>query len=108
MGDDTPIPPLSRVPQSVYAYVRQRFAQVTNPPIDALREGLVMSLRMQLGRRGSLLADRPDGLRLVRNNHPILLEDDKAEPERAAEVQAVTLTAAWQPDAEADGGGLRH
>src|SRR5881397_2908422 len=107
MGDDTPIPPLSRVPQSVYAYVRQRFAQVTNPPIDALREGLVMSLRMQLGRRGSLLADGPDGLRLVRNNHPILLEDDKAALERVAGVQAVTLPATWHPEAGADGGGLR-
>ena len=107
MGDDTPIPPLSRVPQSVYAYVRQRFAQVTNPPIDALREGLVMSLRMQLGRRGSLLADGPDGLRLVRNDHPILLEDDKAALERVAGVQAVTLPATWHPEAGADGGGLR-
>src|SRR3989442_1553806 len=49
MGDDTPIPPLSRLPQSAYAFMRQRFAQVTNPPIDPLREGLVMSLRMHLG-----------------------------------------------------------
>jgi len=73
MGDDTPIPPLARVPPSLYAYLRQRFAQVTNPAIDPLRETLVMSLRMHLGRRGSLLTDRPAGLRLVRNEHPILL-----------------------------------
>src|SRR6266571_5366114 len=66
MGGDTPIPPLARVPPGLYAYLRQRFAQVTNPPIDPLRETLVMSLRMHLGRRGSLLADRPSGLRLVR------------------------------------------
>src|SRR5439155_7790663 len=59
MGDDTPIPPLSRTAPSLYAYFRQRFAQVTNPPIDPLRETLVMSLRMHLGRRGSLLSDRP-------------------------------------------------
>src|SRR5256886_8897299 len=44
MGDDTPIAPLSKLPQSLYAYVRQRFAQVTNPAIDPLREELVMSL----------------------------------------------------------------
>jgi glutamate synthase domain-containing protein 2 len=50
MGDDTPIAPLSRLPQGVYAYLRQRFAQVTNPPIDSLRESMVMSLRMHLGR----------------------------------------------------------
>src|SRR2546425_12682846 len=78
MGDDTPIPPLSRLPQSAYAFLRQRFAQVTNPPIDPLREGLVMSLRMHLGRRGSLLVDRPTGLRLGRLAHPILLEAEMA------------------------------
>src|SRR2546428_7770729 len=61
-----------------------------------------MSLRMQLGRRGSLLADGPDGLRLVRNDHPILLEDEKAALERVAGVQAVTLPATWHPEA---GGG---
>src|SRR5439155_7636768 len=78
MGDDTPIPPLARVPPGLYAYLRQRFAQVTNPPIDPLRETLVMSLRMHLGRRGSLLSDRPTGLRLVRNEHPVLLENEMA------------------------------
>src|SRR5438128_7089167 len=46
MGDDTPIPPLARVPPGQYVYLRQRFAQVTNPAIDPLRETLVMSLRM--------------------------------------------------------------
>ena len=46
MGDDTPIPPLSRTGPSVYAYLRQRFAQVTNPAIDPLRESGVMSLTM--------------------------------------------------------------
>src|SRR2546428_1997063 len=50
MGDDTPIPPLARVPPGLYAYLRQRFAQVTNPAIDPLRETLVMSLRMHIGR----------------------------------------------------------
>src|SRR2546429_9520105 len=80
MGDDPPIPPLARIPPSLYVYLRQRFAQVTNPPIDPLRETLVMSLRMHLGRRGSLLADRPDGLRLGRNEHPVLLEAGMAAP----------------------------
>src|SRR5207245_9596820 len=95
MGDDTPIPPLSHLPQSVYAFLRQRFAQVTNPPIDPLREGLVMSLRMHLGRRGSLLVDRPTGLRLVRLEHPVLLEAEMAALWNVAGVQAVTLPALW-------------
>src|SRR6059036_3519053 len=98
MGDDTPIPPLSHLPQSVYAFLRQRFAQVTNPPIDPLREGLVMSLRMHLGRRGSLLVDRPTGLRLVRLEHPVLLEAEMAALWNVVGVQAVTLPALWNPD----------
>src|SRR5207253_1607872 len=102
MGDDTPIPPLSRIPQSLYAYFRQRFAQVTNPAIDPLRETLVMSLRMHLGRRGSLLADGPDGLRLVRNDHPVLLDGEMAALQNVAGVQAITLATTWQPEAGAD------
>ena len=53
MGDDAPMAVLSRMPRPLYAYFRQRFAQVTNPPIDPLREGLVMSLDTYLGRRGN-------------------------------------------------------
>src|SRR5216110_1150352 len=97
MGDDTPIPPLARVPQSLYAYLRQRFAQVTNPAIDPLRETLVMSLRMHLGRRGSLLADSPAALRLVRTEHPILLEDEFVALRNLAGDQGVTLPALWRP-----------
>jgi len=96
MGDDTPIPPLARVSPGLYAFLRQRFAQVTNPPIDPLRETLVMSLRMHLGRRGSLLSDRPTGLRLVRNEHPVLLENDMASLRSLVGAQAVTLDATWQ------------
>src|SRR5437588_3221235 len=103
MGDDTPIPPPARVPPGMYGYLRQRFAQVTNPPIDPLRETLVMSLRMHLGRRGSLFADRPTGLRLVRNEHPVLLENEMAAHGTLVGAQAVTLDATWQaaggPDA---------
>jgi glutamate synthase (ferredoxin) len=95
MGDDTPIPPLARVPPALYAYVRQRFAQVTNPPIDPLRETLVMSLRMHLGRRSSLLADRLAGMRLVRNEHPVLLADEMAALRAVAGAQAVTLDVTW-------------
>jgi glutamate synthase (ferredoxin) len=51
MGDDTPLAVLSNKPRLLYDYFKQRFAQVTNPPIDPLRESLVMSLTMQLGER---------------------------------------------------------
>ncbi len=61
MGDDTPLAVLSARPRLLDAYFRQRFAQVTNPPIDPLREGAVMSLRTRLGRTGNFLAagERP-------------------------------------------------
>ncbi len=95
MGDDTPIPPLSAVPQSVYAYFRQRFAQVTNPPIDPLRESMVMSLRMHLGRRGSPLLERPSYARMLRLEHPILLEDEMAALRNVAGFSTVTLDAVW-------------
>jgi len=96
MGDDTPIAPLSRLPQSVYAYVRQRFAQVTNPAIDPLREDLVMSLVMYLGRRGSVLAQRPGGRTLLRLEHPVLLAEEVAALRRAGGAELTTLSAVWE------------
>ena len=59
MGDDTPMPALASRPRPVTAFLRQRFAQVTNPALDHLREGWVMSLRTLLGPRPRLLADGP-------------------------------------------------
>jgi glutamate synthase (ferredoxin) len=97
MGDDTPIPPLSAVPQSVYAYFRQRFAQVTNPPIDSLRESMVMSLRMHLGRRGSPLLERPSYARMLRLEHPVLLAEEMAALRNVAGFSTVTLDAVWNP-----------
>jgi glutamate synthase (NADPH/NADH) large chain/glutamate synthase (ferredoxin) len=105
MGDDTPIPPLSAVPQSAYAYFRQRFAQVTNPPIDPLRESMVMSLRMHLGRRGSPLLERPSYARMLRLEHPILLDDEMAALRNVAGFSTVTLDAVW--DASKGVEGLR-
>ena len=97
MGDDTPIPPLSRLPQSVYAYFRQRFAQVTNPPIDPLRESVVMSLRQHLGRHGSFLVESPTHARLLRVDHPILLEAEMASLRSQPGFPSLTLDATWPP-----------
>ena len=59
MGNDAPLPMLSSKPHVLYDYFTERFAQVTNPAIDPLRERLVMSLAVKLGPRGDLLtADR--------------------------------------------------
>jgi glutamate synthase (ferredoxin) len=65
MGDDTPLPPLSSVPRSVFHALRQRFAQVSNPPIDHLREQLVMSLRTCLGPRRGWCTEEPEAAQLI-------------------------------------------
>ncbi|MEW6492120.1 MAG: glutamate synthase-related protein [Cyanobacteriota bacterium] len=76
MGDDTPLAVLSDKPHLLYDYFKQRFAQVTNPPIDPLRESLVMSLRMQLGERGNLLEAKPEYARKLTLKTPVLNETE--------------------------------
>ena len=71
MGDDIPIAALGRTPRRLYGYLRQRFAQVTNPAIDPLREKAVMSLRVLLGaRHGSLEPEGGADRELRRSHHP--------------------------------------
>ncbi len=65
MGDDTPIPAFSKHFRPIHHYLKQRFAQVTNPPIDHLRERLVMSLRTCLGPRDALLQERREAAHLI-------------------------------------------
>ncbi len=79
MGDDIPLAILSNKPHLLYDYFKQRFAQVTNPPIDPLREKLVMSLEMHLGKRGSPLKPKSDGFSVVHLNTPILNEAELDE-----------------------------
>src|SRR5207244_7259736 len=65
MGDASPLPNLAGRPRPIHHYLRQRFAQVTNPPIDHLRERLVMSLRTLLGPRQPILAEGEEAARLL-------------------------------------------
>ena len=76
MGDDTPHAVLSAKPRPLFNYFKQRFAEVTNPPIDHLREDQVMSLRMLLGARGNVLDETEDLAHLVRINSPILRNEE--------------------------------
>jgi glutamate synthase (NADPH/NADH) large chain len=72
MGDDTPLPVLSREVRSLYDYFRQQFAQVTNPPIDPLRESIVMSLQTQIGPECNIFVPAPGHARQVVLGSPIL------------------------------------
>ena len=74
MGDDIPLAVLSAKPHLLYDYFKQRFAQVTNPPIDPLREKLVMSLEMHLGQRGSALRPEPAAAGVLHLDSPVLNE----------------------------------
>jgi glutamate synthase (ferredoxin) len=76
MGDDIPLAVLSEKPHLLYDYFKQRFAQVTNPAIDPLREKLVMSLNVELGERGNLLEPKPEHARRLKLDSPVLTETD--------------------------------
>jgi len=72
MGDDTPMPVLSHKVRSLYDYFRQQFAQVTNPPIDPLRESIVMSLQTQIGPEANVFVPAPEHARQIALGSPIL------------------------------------
>ncbi|PYQ16416.1 MAG: glutamate synthase large subunit [Acidobacteria bacterium] len=72
MGDDTPLAVLSGRPRLLFSYFKQRFAQVTNPPIDPLRESLVMSLAVHLGPRGDILGETAEHAAQVHLAGPLL------------------------------------
>ena len=97
MGDDTPLAVLSLQPRLLSTYFKQLFAQVTNPPIDAIREKLVMSLTVHLGWRRNLLVESPEHARLVQLDSPILLEHElKALRELGEEDHpAAVIQATW-------------
>jgi glutamate synthase (NADPH/NADH) large chain len=72
MGDDTPMPVLSRKVRSLYDYFRQQFAQVTNPPIDSLRESIVMSLQTQIGAEANIFVPAQQHAEQIVLSSPIL------------------------------------
>ncbi len=76
MGDDIPLPPLAEKPQILFRYFRQKFSQVTNPPIDPIRERIVMSLRMALGPKRNFLVESPDHARRLKIASPVLFESE--------------------------------
>ncbi|MBK8903428.1 MAG: glutamate synthase large subunit [Anaerolineaceae bacterium] len=78
MGDDTPLAVLSDKPQPLYNYFKQLFAQVTNPPLDAIREELVTSTETLLGSEGNLLDPQAASCRQINLPHPLLKDEELA------------------------------
>ncbi|MGW0432681.1 glutamate synthase large subunit [Micromonospora sp. NPDC003197] len=79
MGTDTPIAPLSTRPRLLYDYFHQLFAQVTNPPLDAIREELVTSLQSTIGPEGNLLDPGPASCRQIVLPYPVIDNDELAK-----------------------------
>ncbi|MEM8601311.1 MAG: glutamate synthase central domain-containing protein, partial [Bacteroidota bacterium] len=112
MGDDTPLAVLSDKPRLLYDYFRQNFAQVTNPPLDAIREELVTALSIHLGATGNLLAPAAEACRVIRLDQPILSHADlaalRAYGGAHAAFRTATLDATWTTvDAVDEGDALR-
>ncbi len=76
MGKDTPLAVLSERTHPLFNYFKQLFAQVTNPPIDAIREEIVTSTSVYLGKDGNILEEKPDNCNVLKINNPILTNTD--------------------------------
>ncbi len=76
MGSDKPLPVLSDRPQPLFNYFKQLFAQVTNPPIDAIREEIVTSTTVYIGEDGNILEEKPENCQVLKVRNPILTSTD--------------------------------
>jgi glutamate synthase (ferredoxin) len=79
MGTDTPLAVLSNQPQLLYNYFKQLFAQVTNPPIDCIREEIITATETTIGSEGNLLKPQPESCRLIKLRTPLLTNEDLAK-----------------------------
>ncbi len=102
MGNDTALAVLSDKPQTLFRYFKQQFAQVTNPPIDPIREELVMSLASCVGGEGNLLGETPRQCRMLELPHPILTNDDMARLEVSGidDFRVARVSALFQAEGE--------
>ena len=76
MGTDSPLAVLSNEPQPLFNYFKQLFAQVTNPPIDAIREEVVTSTTVYIGEDGNILEEKPENCKVMKIHNPILTSTD--------------------------------
>jgi len=109
MGTDTPLAVLSDRAKPLFNYFKQRFAQVTNPPIDPLREGLVMSLMTFVGKQRNLLDETPEHCRQLKLPHPVLTNEDmeRLRAVKREDFRVATIPALFDATAEDPGESLR-
>ena len=92
MGNDAALAALAHRPRILFDYFHQLFAQVTNPPIDPIREELVMSIMTYIGNEGNILAETPEHARLVKMTRPVLTDDELARLRNIPDFPAKTLS----------------
>ncbi len=92
MGNDAALACLSKKPRTLFDCFHQLFAQVTNPPIDPIREELVMSIMTYIGNQGNMLAETPGHARLVKMTRPILTDDELRRMRNIPDFPAATLS----------------
>lgn len=103
MGKDTPLAILSEKPQILFNYFRQMFAQVTNPPMDSIRENLVMSLTTYLGPKPKLLEQKPNQTALLKLSQPVLSHSQYQQlVESKTNLKVGILTTTYDPDQALD------
>jgi len=108
MGADVPLACLSDRPQSLFSYFKQLFAQVTNPPIDPIREELVMSLISYIGTERNILDEAPENCHTLKLPHPILTNRDLEKLRRVSSGDLLATTLPTLFRAEDGERGLKH
>jgi glutamate synthase domain-containing protein 2/glutamate synthase domain-containing protein 1/glutamate synthase domain-containing protein 3 len=108
MGTDTPLAVLSERPQLLFSYFKQHFAQVTNPPIDPLREELVMSLKMSLGPEQNLFEETKEHCRRILIDQPILTAAELDKIRSLGSERASTTTLSTLFSVAAGEGGMEE
>ena len=108
MGTDVPLACLSDRPQSLFNYFKQLFAQVTNPPIDPIREELVMSLISYIGTERNILDEAPDNCHTLKLPHPLLTNRDLEKLRRVSSGDLLATTLPTLFRAEDGEKGLKH
>jgi glutamate synthase (NADPH) large chain len=108
MGTDTPLACLSDKPQLLFSYFKQLFAQVTNPPIDSIREDIVMSLTSYIGGEGNILDETPGNCQLLKLPHPVLTNRDLEKLRRVSRGDLLATTLSTTFPAAEGGPGLRR
>ncbi len=100
MGNDAALAVLSQRPQMLFGYFKQLFAQVTNPPIDPIREELVMSLTTYIGNQGNILSDAEMDATLIKMARPVLTDEDvrRLTTVHDAAIKTAVLKLGWNPD----------